>query len=48
MTYVALDRDYIKLLIETGYNETMSLLKDKEPQYHRDENFEEFTKTCIE
>lgn len=29
MSYVALDPDYIQGLIETGYNETMTLLKNK-------------------
>lgn len=48
MTYVALDHDYIKLLIETGYNETITMLKNKEPQYHRDENFETWAKNCVE
>ncbi|MCB0317119.1 MAG: patatin-like phospholipase family protein [Bdellovibrionales bacterium] len=42
MTYVALDQDYLRLLIEQGYNETIQLLRNKkEPAFHQHKTMEE-------
>ncbi|MEZ4753653.1 MAG: hypothetical protein R3A13_05005 [Bdellovibrionota bacterium] len=45
MSYVALDEDYLRLLIERGYNETLQLLRNKEdPQFHHNTTMEEVVK----
>ncbi len=41
-TYVALDEDYLTGLIEAGYNDTISMLRDRtEVDFHHNKNYEE-------
>ncbi|MBX7143790.1 MAG: patatin-like phospholipase family protein [Oligoflexia bacterium] len=45
MSYVALDADYLGAIIELGYNETMSLLRNmRSLEFHKNESFTEIAK----
>ena len=48
MTYVALDHDYIRLLIETGYNETLQTLRSTlEPSFQQSTNYKDWLKQFV-
>ena len=49
MSYVALDQDYLRLLIERGYNETIQLLRNKEePKFHHHDTMKEVVEAVSE
>ena len=42
LSYVALDQDYIRALIERGYNDTVHLLRNRsEPEFTHSKSYEE-------